>query len=302
MDLWCYRHGIHYVLQMKIGLISDLHTEATKANKAIIPYLINAIKAANIDVFVLAGDVTPKLSEFYEMLSEFGNADLTCKKLFVPGNHDIWVAKNANMTSEQKCRIISEICQDHDFHSIINTPYISDEIGFCGTIGWYDYTFAPEGYDFTDEKYAEKKLMGTVWSDKRYAQWGDTDKNVTHRFAKELGQQIESLRDKVERIIVVTHHVPFRECIRYRGKLPWDYFQAFMGSETIGKICLQEPLVTHVLFGHAHYAVDQHVENVKAICAPIGYLHEKPIEDLQAYVDERLTCFSLAEYSDETNK
>lgn len=280
---------------MKIGLISDLHTEATKTNKDIIPYLINAIREANLDVFVLAGDVTPKLSEFYEILAEFDKADLTCKKLFVPGNHDIWVSKNANMTSEQKCGIISEICQDHSFYSLIDTPYIAGDTGFCGTIGWYDYTFAPEEYDFTTEQYAEKQLMGTVWSDKRYAQWRNTDENVTHRFAKELEQQIESVKDKVKRIIVVTHHVPFRACIRYRRKLPWDYFQAFMGSDVLGKICMQEPLVTHVLFGHAHYAVNQKVENVKAICAPIGYLHEKPTEDLQAYVNERLTCFTLEE-------
>lgn len=287
---------------MKIGLISDLHIEATKANKEIVPYLINAIKAADLDIFVLAGDVTPKLSEFYEILAEFAKAELTCKKLFVPGNHDIWVAKNANMTSEQKCGILSEICQDHDFHSLIDTPDVVGETGFCGTIGWYDYTFAPEGYDFTAEQYAEKQMMGTVWSDKRYANWQDTDENVTHRFAKELGQQIESLKDKVKRIIVVTHHVPFRECIRYRGKLPWDYFQAFMGSEALGKACLREPLVTHVFFGHAHYPVNQQVDTVTAICAPIGYLHEKPTEGLQTYVEKRLTCFSLADNSDDSNK
>ena len=284
---------------MKIGLISDLHTEATKTNKAIIPYLINAIKAADLDVFVLAGDITPKLSEFYEILAEFDNADLTCQKLFVPGNHDIWVNKNANMTSEQKCGVISEICQDHGFYLLSDAPYITQKIGFCGTIGWYDYTFAPEGYDFSAEQYAEKQFMGTVWSDKRYAQWQDTDENVAHRFEKELGQQIKFLKDKVQRIIVVTHHVPFRECIRYRGKLPWDFFRAYMGSEGLGRLCLQEPLVTHVLFGHAHYTVNQQVKNVKAICAPIGYLHEKPTEGLQTYVEQRLSCFSLTDGTQE---
>ena len=279
---------------MKIGLISDLHAEATEANRTIVPFLIDAIKASELDIFILAGDVTPNLSEFYEILGEFNSAELTCQKLFVPGNHDIWVSKDANMTSDQKCRVISEICQDHGFYSLIDAPHISEKIGFCGTIGWYDYTFASDKYDFSTEQYAEKQLMGTVWSDKRYAKWTDTDENVAHRFEAELEKQIASLKDKVQRIIVVTHHVPFRECIRYRGELPWDFFRAFMGSEGLGAVCLREPLVTHVLFGHTHYAVNQQVKNVTAICAPIGYLYEQPPEGLQAYAEGSLTCFSLA--------
>lgn len=277
---------------MKIGLISDLHTDASEANKAIVPHIINAVRDANLDVFILAGDVTPKLPEFYEVIGEFANADLTCQKLFVPGNHDIWVGKNANMTSAQKCGIISEICQDHGFHSLVDKPYIVDEIGFCGTIGWYDYTFASDEYDFSTEQYAEKQLMKSVWSDKLYAKWMDTDENIAHRFEKELEQQIQSLKGKVQQIIIVTHHVPFRECIRYRGELPWDFFRAFMGSEGLGRICLQEPLVSHVLFGHIHYAVNQQVDNVRAICAPIGYLHKTPLEELQDFAEKRLTTFT----------
>ena len=279
---------------MKIGLISDLHAEATEANRAIVPFLIDAIISAELDVFVLAGDVTPNLSEFYEILDEFDKAELPCQKLFVPGNHDIWVSKDANMTSQQKCRVISEICQDHRFYPLIDAPYIAEKIGFCGTIGWYDYTFASDEYDFSAEQYAKKQLMGTVWSDKRYARWADTDQKVAHRFEAELDKQIAFLRDRVQRIIVVTHHVPFRKCIHYRGELPWDYFRAFYGSEGLGMLCLQEPLVTHVLFGHVHYAVNQQVENVKAICAPIGYLHKQPTEGLQAYAERSLTCFTLA--------
>ena len=279
---------------MKIALISDLHAEATEANRAIVPFLIDAIISAELDVFVLAGDVTPNLSEFYEILGEFDKAELPCQKLFVPGNHDIWVSKDANMTSQQKCRVISEICQDHRFYPLIDAPYIAEKIGFCGTIGWYDYTFASDEYDFSAEQYAKKQLMGTVWNDKRYARWSDTDQKVAHRFEAELDKQIAFLKDRVQRIIVVTHHVPFRKCIHYRGELPWDYFRAFYGSEGLGMLCLQEPLVTHVLFGHVHYAVNQQVENVKAICAPIGYLHKQPTEGLQAYAERSLTCFTLA--------
>ncbi len=278
---------------MKIGLISDLHTDATEANRAIIPILIDVINAANLDVFVLAGDITPKLTDFYEVLGEFAKAKLTCKKFFVPGNHDIWVSNDANMTSAQKCRVISEICRDHGFHPLNESPNIIDSVGFCGTIGWYDYTYAYDKYNFTQEQYAEKQLMGAVWSDKRYVIWSGTDPEVSRRFEKELSQQIGSIRSDVERIIVVTHHVPFRECIHYRNELPWDYFRAFYGSVGLGNISLQEPLVSHVLFGHIHYPVNQHIGDLRAICAPIGYFQEHPSEGLETFIQNRLTCFTI---------
>lgn len=278
---------------MKSGLISDLHTDVTPRNKEIVPHLINAVRAAALDVFVIAGDLARHLTELSETLNAFHLAGLTCEKLFVPGNHDIWAIETPAVTSMQKCQIISDLCHECGFHPLIDEPLVKKKVGFCGTIGWYDYTFAPKGYHFSEAQYADKQLMGAVWSDKRYAKWMAADQAVAYRFEAELAEQINAIRDKVSRIIVVTHHVPFRECIQYHGKLPWDFFRAFMGSKGLGALCLSEPLVTHALFGHTHYAVDRHVGNVRAICAPIGYLHEKPIEGLQAYAEQRLTCFIL---------
>lgn len=278
---------------MKIGLISDLHTDVTPLNKALVPHLIDAVRTANLDVFVLAGDLARHLVQLSETLNAFQLADLTCEKLFIPGNHDIWAVETANVTSEQKCGIISELCHACGFHPLMDEPFISEKVGFCGTIGWYDYSFAPNGYDFTDDQYAEKELMGAVWNDKRYAKWGDTDPVIARRFEADLERQIASIREGISRIIVVTHHVPFRECIRYRGELPWDFFRAFMGSERLGAQCLQEPLVTHALFGHIHHALDMQVRNVRAISAPVGYLQEEPTVGLQTYAAQCLVCFEV---------
>ena len=278
---------------MKIGLISDLHTDVTPFNKALVPHLIDVVKAAELDVFVLAGDLARHLVQLSETLNAFHLADLTCEKLFVPGNHDIWTTETPDVTSEQKCEIISKLCRACGFHPIMDEPFITEQIGFCGTIGWYDYSFAPDEYDFSDTQYAEKTLMGAVWNDKRYAKWSDTDRAVARRFEAELKTQIASVRNDVSRIIVVTHHVPFQKCIRYRGELPWDYFRAFMGSKRLGECCLEEPLVTHVLFGHTHRALDIQIRNVRAICAPVGYLREQSRAGLQAYATQCLAAFEI---------
>ena len=278
---------------MKIGLISDLHTDVTPSNKALVPYLIDAVSAAELDVLVIAGDLARHLVQLSETLDAFQLADLACEKLFVPGNHDIWAIETENVTSEQKCGIISELCYACGFHPLMDGPFIKEKIGFCGTIGWYDYSFAPDGYNFSAAQYAEKALMGAIWNDKRYAKWGDTDPAVARRFETDLETQIISIRDEVSRIVVVTHHVPFRACIQYRGELPWDFFRAFMGSEYLGTQCLQEPLVTHALFGHTHEALDMQIGSVRAISAPIGYLHEEPTIGLATYASQCLVCFEV---------
>ena len=278
---------------MKIGLISDLHTDVTPLNSAIVPHLIDAVKAAQLDVLVLAGDLARHLVQLSETLNAFQLADLACEKLFVPGNHDIWAIETPDVTSEQKCEIISTLCYECGFHPLMDAPFVNEQIGFCGTIGWYDYSFAPEGYNFSDAQYAEKELMGAVWNDKRYAKWSGTDCVVARRFEAALKAQIVAVRDDVSRIIVVTHHVPFRACIRYRGELPWDFFRAFMGSQRLGTLCLEEPCVTHVLFGHTHQALDMQVGSVRAICAPVGYLQEKPTVSLQDYATQCLACFEV---------
>ena len=278
---------------MKIGLISDLHTDVTPLNRAIVPHLVDAVKAAQLDVFVLAGDLARHLVQLSETLNAFQLADLACEKLFVPGNHDIWAIETPDVTSEQKCEIISTLCYECGFHPLMDAPFVKGQIGFCGTIGWYDYSFAPDGYDFSDTQYAEKTLMGAVWNDKRYAKWSGTDPVVARRFESELKAQIASVQGDVSRIVVVTHHVPFQECIRYRGELPWDFFRAFMGSKHLGDICLEDPRVTHALFGHTHQALDMQIRNLQAICAPVGYLQEKPTVGLRDYATQRLACFEI---------
>ena len=278
---------------MKIGLVSDLHTDVTPFNKVLVPHLIEAVKAAELDVFVLAGDLARHLVQLSETLNAFHLADLACEKLFVPGNHDIWATETPDVTSEQKCKIISKLCHECGFHPLMEAPFIKEQVGFCGTIGWYDYSFAPDGYDFSNAQYSEKTLMGAVWNDKRYTKWLDTDRVVARQFEAALKTHIAAVRDNVSRIIVVTHHVPFRECIRYRGELPWDYFRAFMGSRNLGECCLEEPLVTHALFGHTHRALDIQIRNIRAICAPVGYLREEPTIGLQAYATQCLACFNI---------
>ncbi|MCZ6677221.1 MAG: metallophosphoesterase [Candidatus Poribacteria bacterium] len=274
-------------------MISDLHTDVTPLNKQILPYIVQAAEKAELNIFILAGDLSPNLLELAKILTVFTESNLNCPKLFVPGNHDIWVIEHPSVTSEKKSQAIAEICRACNFHALGTAPFVLNGIGFCGTIGWYDYSFGRKKYNISEEKYASKQMLGSVWNDLHYAKWSGTDREVAHRFEADLRRQIDSIKDSVSQIIVTTHHVPFQESVHYRGRLPWDFFSAFMGSRGLGEICLKEPLITHALFGHTHMPIRQQLGDVTAICSPVGYLREPPAQGLPSYAAERLTCLEI---------
>lgn len=278
---------------MKIGVTSDLHIDAAPLNKQILPHIVKAAEKAALDIFILAGDLSSNLLELAETLIVFTESNLNCPKLFVPGNHDIWVVEHPDVTSDQKHEAITTICRECDFHPLDAAPFVKNGVGFCGTIGWYDYSFGDNEYNFSEAAYASKQLFGSVWNDSHFAKWNGTDPEIAQRFENRLRDQIRSVKDSVSQIIVTTHHVPFRECVRSHGAPSRDFFNAYMGSQGLGKICLEEPLVTHSLFGHIHVPICQQIGDVTTICSPIGYLHQPPAADLSSYAQERLTCFEL---------
>ncbi len=284
---------------MRIGITSDIHTEISPANRKIVKHLADIVKHSQLDVFIICGDISSSPLEFSRTISAF--QDITCKKLLVAGNHDIWLApKSGDITSYRKYDLITALCKEYDFHHLGDSATIVGKIGFCGTIGWYDYSFRSTEYEISDENYMSKTFGGSVWNDVNYAEWNAPDLEVAKGFEDDLQKQIDSIRDKVSRIIVATHHVPFRECVTYRSELPWDFFSAFMGSKGLGDICLDEPLVSHVFFGHTHKEFFMEIErqdsrpqsSVLAVCSPVGYLTEPPA-DLRNYAKRMIKIIEL---------
>jgi predicted phosphohydrolase len=265
--------------------------DTTPANRRLIPELIRVFQEIEPDAVILCGDLSPYPKDMRAVLQEFGLKLPNCRKLFVSGNHDIWLDEEGpGASSAKKQALISEMCAETGFHHLDREALLVDHVGFCGTIGWYDYSFRDETYGLPIEEYRKKRCGKEVWMDLHLAHWGRPDEEVARACEESLKNQIESVRAKCEKIIVATHHVPFRECVRYEGRLPWDYFSSFMGSAGLGKICLQEAKVSHVLFGHTHFQMKVEVGSITALCSPIGYLFDPPAE-LRAYAKSRVAVF-----------
>jgi 3',5'-cyclic AMP phosphodiesterase CpdA len=76
---------------------SDLYVDVTRTNRALLPHLANAAERAVPDIFVIAGDVANTAGSVDEALGAFGG--LRCRKLSVPGNHDVWVESQRSCTT-----------------------------------------------------------------------------------------------------------------------------------------------------------------------------------------------------------
>ncbi len=283
--------GIDPIL-VRIGVTSDIHVDITPTNQRAVPYLVGAAEEAELDVLIICGDVSPSLMHVARFLGAFES--LPCAKFFIAGNHDIWVVAYDHVTSIQKYQAINAICDECGFHHLAVAPRIVKGIGFCGTIGWYDYSFRREKYEIPLERYEGKQWKDSIWQDKRYARWEMSDPEMADLCVTSLRQQFMQLPLSVSRIVVATHHVPFRKCVTYRNQLPWDFFSAFMGSQNLGDVCQTEPRVSHVVFGHTHHAMRCEVGPITAICSPIGYLFDVPRDGLRTYVQKRLTVFELS--------
>lgn len=292
---------------MKIAFISDLHVDISPESFNLIDYLIERLLSLKPDVFIIAGDIAAITQTFEKTLKRF--SALSCNKLLVAGNHDIWIDSPSNLQkgihSGVKYReLLPQICKRNNFIYLGLEPYSLDGIGFVGTIGWYDYTLRNKKYDtmFSLETYRSKQYgKRFTWNDSNFAYWMDgvknrrkTDEEVAQEMETSLKHQLQSLTcQKINNIVVVIHHVPFRKMLLYPNLLPFDFFSAFMGSEGLGKIIREENTVTHTICGHSHLKSSLKIGNVQAMKSPVGYPKEWRTKNLSELIEERLSCFEI---------
>jgi len=80
---------------MRIAYTSDVHADITLNNGRLIPYLSKRVQEIKPDVFVIAGDISNTLESLDKTLKLFN--ELSCLKVMVPGNHDVWTESNNSL-------------------------------------------------------------------------------------------------------------------------------------------------------------------------------------------------------------
>jgi predicted phosphodiesterase len=315
---------------MKLAYISDLHVDITPANQAAIAFLRDLVEDIRPDVLLIGGDISHSLRGIEMCFHRLSM--LPTRILFVAGNHDIWVFNEEPYAGPLNSTVkyftaIPEICETYGVHCLHTRPLILGEVGFAGTIGWYDYSFRRSEFDseLPLSQYEKKRLAGSVWNDVNYAHWIPplcanqvtheaydairclpaflidelveervSDVEVTHQFLEELRKQLDWLNPRVSTIVVCIHHLPFRELVSYRNEFPYDFFSAFMGSASFGDLVKHYPKVKYVFSGHTHQYHRRRIGALQAVVSPLGYLRGiSRQEEIRRRVRERLVVMHV---------
>ncbi len=130
---------------MRIVAVADLHCDEKRRPR--VAAIARAVRAAEADVLVIAGDCGDGVEQAGEALALFEGVGGT--RLMVPGNHDLWQDATPFETRRIYEEAIPAVAAEHGFHCLDRGPVIVGETAFVGAMGWYDYEMrqreAPEG-------------------------------------------------------------------------------------------------------------------------------------------------------------
>lgn len=254
---------------MKIAFSSDFHIDINKEN--IINEIKKHLKQENVDIFCFAGDMSTDINLTIHTLKEIEN-ELKIKVLSVTGNHEMW-----DDSFKSSFDIINYFNTKASNISVMNKPFEFKDWVILGNMGWYDFTTA-KPY-FYEKQLNKMNYKGNHWEDKKYCNWNHLNvKEVAKHFENELEKQLQYYKNK--NIILITHIVPFIECIKTHATKEMNYFNAFIGNIHIGELAQKYNVkISH--FGHTHYHFDQNINNIQIICSPLGYKEEWLYNDVE---------------------
>ena len=276
---------------MRVAYTSDLHTDITLNNERLIPYIAKRVYQMNPDVFVIAGDISNSIDRLDYTLKQF--EDLSCLKVMIPGNHDVWIESNNSVRkgkdSFYKYReAIPQVCKHNEFLYPVEEPYIVHNVAIVGNIGWYDYSLADarlaNTHYFMD--YARGTFDEGTWNDAKYSvwlkapsslNWKERQKTFNNSLLFEimfnkLKDAFKKIPDNIEKILIILHTAPFKDCIIPKDKP--SPFDAYEGSTRIGEFIrsVSKGREISIICGHRHKKLFLDMGNIKLYRSPVGYL------------------------------
>ncbi len=269
---------------MKLGFISDLHYDVNKDYSK--TDFFDAFKTYTdenlVEAWFIAGDIANSFeltSSFVEELQDF----LALPVYFIPGNHDYRVKD----PTPEKTWEIHEKFNAHSQCIQANPVFIGDTM-IVGHCAWYDYTFADPKFSRND---LEKKRHGKGrWNDDRFIDWGDSDINMSRRFAQETANIIS--KNSFKDLIIMTHMLTIEDYKVQRPDSIFEYFNAYLGTSDFADI-FEEYKPRDVIMGHVHYrySLKKNDTNFHVTC--LGYLREFRSRDFQKEFNDSVVLLEV---------
>ncbi len=286
---------------MRIASVSDIHTDFAE-NREVLVKLAAEIHTRAPDVVIVAGDVSHKNERIERALKALSY--VADRVAYIPGNHDLWYdvpfapgRRDLNTWDRYRSELL-ELTQRTGAHYLPAGPLVVGRVAIAGTCGWYDYSLTPEAIrnSIGEEALAGKQFGGVMWSDARFIAFRDPlgelmhDGEVARTMERELSTQLEAIdRDPaIDHTVVVTHHQPFDEVVAHTGTLPWEFFNAFMGSSGLGRVIQSASKAKVAIYGHTHLVGETNIDDLRVYGTPLGYPRERKGLSLEEVLRTRI--------------
>jgi 3',5'-cyclic AMP phosphodiesterase CpdA len=276
---------------MRLLATADLHYNHPKS-RAVAEDLVERMNRAGGDVLLVVGDTGVADGDSIEQCLSLFRFD--GPKLFVAGNHELWThgPDSYRLFKEDLPRRVRAL----GWHWLQDEPFVAGDAAVVGSVGWYDYSFAPAdlgnprrfyehrispGVALRFEEYAHlapdaddvsPSARETIarWNDGRFVKLGRSDDAFLDELIDQLRGQLEALSGS-KHVVAAIHHLPFRELLPLARGTQWDFAKAYLGSPRVGDLLLQFPNVRDVLCGHSHFPAQAQVGHVRAVNVGSGY-------------------------------
>jgi predicted phosphohydrolase len=286
---------------LKVLVTADLHYDITRSREPA-RAIAREICGLDADVLLVLGDVAGRDVDIVrECLTLFD--PFPGRKLFVAGNHDIWTHPG-ECSLERYERILPAICRETGFHPLDLEPLVIGEVGFVGSMGWYDFGYRPAWLKIPLRFYREKIAPGAAARLARYqhllaetddvpeatlsigARWMDgehvrlpmSDLDFCHRLLERFKAGLAAVALVCRQIVAAFHHVPFAAFVPPARNPSWAFAGAYLGSEMFGEMVLAEPKVRYAFCGHSHLAgrlKAAHLECINVGCTYVQKRYEQ---------------------------
>lgn len=236
---------------MRVFAVSDLHLDFP-ANRQWLSMLPDEYRQ---DILILAGDVSDSLATLEWCFRHLAQRFL--KVLFTPGNHELWVMRDAaGMDSLAKFHAVRNLAERH---GVGCAPFHCGALSVVPLSSWYDFSFGrPEA------------ALRAAWTDFHACRWpAQHDAASVTNFFLALNEPV--LRTRNRHVISFSHFLP-------RADLLPPSRHAAMLRPVMGCTGLDAQIRTlqpHIhVFGHSHSAAALELDGIRYVNHAWGYPRE----------------------------
>ncbi len=243
---------------MRVFAVSDLHVDY-EPNAAWVTQL--SLSDYRHDVLILAGDISDHPDRLRTCIEHL--ARRFAHVLFVPGNHDLWVARNATpgMDSFGKFEQVQRQVREAGASTEV---FRHGRVRIVPLLGWYDGSFGEPGDD-----------LRRAWADYRACRWppGFGSQEISAAFLEMNRYRRESDDDT---IISFSHFLPRIDVMPDRIPQNMRYIYPVLGSSAIGAQVRALRSAIHV-YGHSHVNRRIELDGTLYVNNAFAYPHETRI-------------------------